>query len=51
VSQRGTRVTIKNWEGLKRKGDFDPSYLHQGRRSDIERHLSRGHAPSQSDAL
>ena len=28
IVSRGTSVTIKDWEGLKKAGEFDPTYLH-----------------------
>lgn len=28
ISLRGSKLTVKDWDGLKRAGDFDPSYLH-----------------------
>jgi CRP-like cAMP-binding protein len=28
ISLRGSKLIVKDWGGLKRAGDFDPSYLH-----------------------
>jgi hypothetical protein len=27
VTWAGSKVTIEDWEGLRRAGEFDPSYL------------------------
>jgi CRP-like cAMP-binding protein len=32
ITMRNSTVTVLDWEGLKRAGDFDPLYLHQDRR-------------------
>jgi CRP-like cAMP-binding protein len=28
ISWSGTKLTVRDWEGLKSVGDFDPTYLH-----------------------
>jgi transcription initiation factor IIE alpha subunit len=30
VAIKGRRLTVLDWEGLKRAGEFDPMYLHIG---------------------
>jgi CRP-like cAMP-binding protein len=35
ITLRGRMVTLNDPEGLKRAGEFDPSYLHVGRTNDI----------------
>jgi CRP-like cAMP-binding protein len=32
ITLRGGALTVKDWEGLKEAGEFDPTYLHQERR-------------------
>lgn len=34
IELRDGRLTIVDWEGLQNAGDFDPTYLHYGRRRD-----------------
>jgi CRP-like cAMP-binding protein len=32
ILSKGASMTIQDWEGLKKAGEFDPTYLHQERR-------------------
>jgi CRP-like cAMP-binding protein len=35
ISERGRRLTILDWDGLKQVGEFDPVYLHQAPTDEI----------------
>jgi CRP-like cAMP-binding protein len=46
ITVRSGKVTMNDWDGLMRAGEFDPSYLHQGRKDFINESLElSGHLP------